>query len=295
MSLSFDDILSQKLPVVLDGAMGTELMRRLSLSGDECMEHFCLSHPDIVQEIHREYEEAGAQIIHANTFGANQIRLAQHGLESEVNVIIKQAVTLAKLAARDKALVFGSMGPSGVSPAEFHERIEDIRRAFDSQARKLVENKVDGITIETMTSLTEALMALEAVRQSGSALPVVVSLVWKRSHSGFTSLMGDNATTVVHRLEDAGVDAIGANCGEGSADYPELAEELLSLTHLPVFMSPSAGMPQQTDKGLVYPESVDDYLTVCGRLVKSGVRGIGGCCGVGPQHIARLTQSLRTA
>ena len=207
--------------ILADGAMGTMLHAR-GVGFDKCFDELNLTNPSAVAEIHREYIEAGAQLIITNTFGANRFKLAKHGLEDHVATINKASVDLARRvvsASFRDVLVAGDVGPLGVRIAPFGRvQPEAAREAFAEQVKALAEAGVDLTVIETFSDLYEIREAIRAAKET-CALPVVASVTFTRDDR---TLLGDEPMKVARTLRDAGADVIGVNCSGGPAHLRRL-------------------------------------------------------------------------
>jgi homocysteine S-methyltransferase len=276
--------------LVGDGAMGSMLYAR-GIFVNRCFDELNLSNPAMVRTIHEEYVEAGAEIVESNTFGAHRFKLAPHGLESRVRLINQKGVELARQAAGDKAFVAGSIGPIG-KPIEpiGGVRQGDAFEAFREQAQGLLEGGVDVFLIETMPSLTEAKVALTAVRGLCD-LPVIVSTTFNEEG---TTIYGDAPEDVVRDLERSGVSAIGANCSQGPQQMLATIERMAAVAgRVRLMAMPNAGAPAMVEGRYVYlctPEYMAEYAR---RFIAAGASLVGGCCGTTPAHIKNLVRSVR--
>ena len=208
-SLNLLEILSKKT-LLADGAMGTMLHAR-GISFTKCFDELNLTNPAAVADIHREYIEAGAQLIITNTFGANQFKLGKHGLRNKLIEINCAGVELAKRAIaasfKENVLVAGDIGPLGVRIAPYGRvQPEEACTAFAEQIKALADAGVDLIVIETMSDLTEILEAIKAAKQTCD-LPVIASVTFTRDDR---TLLGDDPIKVAHKLKDAGADVLVA-------------------------------------------------------------------------------------
>ncbi len=276
--------------VVCDGAMGTMLYAR-GVFINRCFDELNLSNPDLVRGVHEDYLEAGVDVIETNTFGAQRIRLAPHGLEQQVRKINREGAQIAKAAAKGRALVAGSLGPLGKPMEPFGSvTLADATEAYREQAEGLAEGGVDLFILETMPSLDQAKAALAAVR-AVSELPVVVSLTFNEEG---TTAYGDKPETVVRALEALGVPVIGANCSQGPQPMLETIQRMASaVTTAKLAAMPNAGAPALVEGRYVYlctPEYMASYAR---RFIASGVTLVGGCCGTTPAHIKNLVRSVR--
>jgi methionine synthase / methylenetetrahydrofolate reductase(NADPH) len=268
--------------------MGSELHAR-GLPFEVCYEELNRSRPELVAGIHDEFAHAGANVITTNTFGANAIRLARHGLAGEGRDINRAGVRLARSVARVSAssgvaYVAGSIGPTGLrfdrSDRALH--LSAARSAFNAQAEYLAAEGIDLLVLETMCHPAELLLAVEAVRDAvGSSMPLIAQM-----SVDSTQQMADGSSVVAmgRALIDLGVDAIGVNCSTGTQTVAIAVERLLPLG-VPLTAVPSAGLPQQTGDRLEYPETPASFGVFAHHLFALGVRLVGGCCGATPEHI----------
>jgi 5-methyltetrahydrofolate--homocysteine methyltransferase len=267
--------------------MGSMLLAR-GLRLGECLESLNLTHPDWVGEITAMYVEAGADLVQTNTFGGSPLKLAASGLEADTEALNARGVEIARMAAGDRAYVLGSCGPCGrlLEPYGNTNR-DDVRAAFRRQFRALAGPGLDGILIETMTNLAEALIALEAAREVVQ-VPVLVTLTFNDTPRGFCTIMGNPIRECVRELQAAGADAIGSNCGSGVANMTRVAEEFRRFTDMPLIMQSNAGLPETVDGKLAYRESPESFAAEARALLALGVSIVGGCCGTTPEHIRAI-------
>ncbi|MFH1686997.1 MAG: homocysteine S-methyltransferase family protein [bacterium] len=269
----------------LDGAIGTELMR-LGWSGDGSSDIWARNHPDIVLSMHARYVDAGAEIVTAATFGANRGRLAKAGGDGEIGALNQEMVGLARQAAGGRAYVAGCIGPTGWEAQFGIAHRAEAQAVFAEQAKALATAGVDLITVETMTSLTEALVAVRAVLTVCST-PIWVCLTFLE---GGRLVDGSSAAEAVLSLTDLGVRAVGCNCMPPDDQLIQIVKSMAAVTSVPVVVRPSAGL-SSIDSPPTGPQiSPHDFAEFAVRLRKSGAGIIGGCCGIGPEHIAQLSQ-----
>jgi len=274
--------------LVSDGAMGTMLMARGLKSGD-CPEKINLEKPDILLEIASLYLDAGSDIISTNTFGGSPLKLADYGLDSQTETINRTAVRAAKQAASGRALVAGSVGPCAKLLKPYGDVEPDlVKESFMRQIGAMLEEDVDAIFIETMTDLTEAVLAVEAARDLSSSIPVAATMTFEVTPRGIFTIMGNTVQLACHSLETAGVDILGSNCGNGVEKMIAIAAEFKSHTDLPLLIQSNAGLPEIEGDTLVYSESPEFMAEKSRELIRLGVNIIGGCCGTTPDHIKAL-------
>src|SRR5579871_1002256 len=279
-------------PVLCDGAMGTLLYTR-GITYEHCFDAVNLSQPDIISGIHLEYIHAGAQIIETNSFGANRAKLEAYNLESQVRVINKSAVRLAREAREisgKPVFVAGAVGPTGRPlQAPDEHRLSELRSIFREQIEALQEGGVDLLILETFSSLAELRQAVLAAQELGG-LPIVAQMSFYED--GHT-LSGQSATRVATVLNDMGIDVIGANCSVGPAATLDALQEMIETVEhnaevqKPFFSAqPNAGLPTRIENRFFYVSTPEYFADYAIRFAQAGVRLIGGCCGTTPAHIA---------
>lgn len=273
--------------IVGDGAMGTMLIAR-GLPSGQPPERWTLERPQVVEEIAHAYADAGAELITTNSFGGSPIRLRAHGLESRLEEINGEAVMLARSAAEGRAHVIASIGPTGqlLKPLGSLES-GTVSDGFRRQAAVMAGAGVDGFCIETMTDIEEAVLAVEAVRLEAPGLPVFATMTFEQTPRGAFTVMGVSVARACGRLEQAGADAIGANCGTGPEAMLAVARQFAETTTLPLIFQPNAGLPQHVSGRLVYPQRPDAFASSLAQLATHATI-LGGCCGTTPDHIAAL-------
>ena len=262
--------------MLTDGAWGTQLQTR-GLGWGECGDLWNLARPADVEAVARSYVEAGSAVILTNTFRANRMALAGYGAAEAVGAVNRAGVAISRRAAGGRARVFGSMGPGA------------DREGFLEQARALAEGGVEGLVIETMTDLAEARVALAAARVVG--LPVVVSMVFGDIAFGSGGITPEEAA---RELTAAGADVIGANCGAGIAGYATICRALRAATDRPIWIKPSAGLPEVVEGRAVYRMTPAEFAGYVPELVEAGARYVGGCCGTGPEFIRAMGEQFTT-
>jgi 5-methyltetrahydrofolate--homocysteine methyltransferase len=283
--------------LLLDGAMGTELIAR-GVEGPVCTDQLSRTRPDLILGIHRAYFEAGSGAVLTNSFGASAIALARHGLADSAADINKAAAVLAREAAGEDRYVLGDIGPC-TELLEPYGTLEAgrLREAFAGQAAALSAGGVDGFLVESMTAVEEAVVGVEAVR-GVCGLPVFASLAFDSAGGSFRTMMGVDVDTAVDRLLDAGVVAVGFNCGRATLDeYVELAGRFVSKvgssgSGAAVLAEPNAGLPSVEGGRVVYGVTAREFAAAVASIREAGVSIIGGCCGTGPSHIAAAAAAL---
>lgn len=286
--------------LLADGAMGTMLHAR-GMGFDKCFDELNLTNPAAVAEIHREYIEAGAQLIITNTFGANRFKLSKHGLQDNVKEINHNGVELAKrvvAASFKEVLVAGDVGPLGVRIAPYGRvQLEDAREAFVEQIQALADAGADLILIETFSDLYEIREAIKAAREAGTQnavhLPIVASVTFTRDDR---TVLGDNPTKVARVLNETGADVIGVNCSGGPAQLLRILKQMSQTVPDGKFwVKPNAGWPEQVGGRIMYPADAEYFGDYALSFREAGACIVGGCCGTTPQHIAAMRKVLDTA
>jgi 5-methyltetrahydrofolate--homocysteine methyltransferase len=289
------ELLAGRDLVLFDGGMGTLLQER-GLEGGEPGELWNVERPDVIRHVHDEYASAGATILTTNTFGGTRPRLELHGLGDRVHELNQAAAELARAVGNEHgALVAGDLGPTGelleplgtLSPA-------DAQSLFEEQLRGLVAGGIDLVLIETMSDLGEALAAVEAARVVAPDLPVVATLSFD---TNLRTMMGVSPAAAVRALSEAGVEAVGANCGRGPKEMELIAAEMAEARVGDVLLvaQSNAGLPVLVGDRFAYDVPVEELADHAGRLHDLGIDLIGACCGSTPDHVAAMHARLRAA
>ena len=280
-------------PVLTDGAMGTELYRRGNFPIGMCFEELNLTRPDLVRQVHLDYIEAGAEIIGANTFGANRVKLEEHGLHDAVAEINSRAVALVREAQRLTGMqiwIAGAIGPLGKPLAPLGQiELSEARAAFTEQVQALVDAGVDLLTLETFPSLVEIQEAIAAAR-SVTDLPIIAHVTFTQDDH---TPAGESPDDVLDALTPLNLAALGVNCSVGSENMLRVVEDIAPRTAVPLSALPNAGFPANVEDRLAYVSSPAYMAEYAGRMLDDGVAIIGGCCGTTPEHIAAMRETMR--
>src|ERR1043166_10038306 len=284
---NFKELIASDHIAVFDGAMGTMLYAKgvyINRSYDELN----LTSPDLVRAVHEEYVRAGADIIETNTFGATAHKLQQYGLEGSLRLINIAAARIAREAAGERCYVAGAVGPLGLriepyGPTSFDE----AKEMFKEQAEALLEGAVHLFVLETFSDISEIREAIRAVREL-SDLPLVAQMTI--SLDGNTSF-GTTPEVLTARLDEWGADVIGLNCGVGPATVLSAVEKMRQVTTKKLSAQPNAGLPRDVQGRQFYMCSPEYMAKYARRLIQSGVRFIGGCCGTTPAHIKLISDA----
>ena len=276
-------------PVLFDGAMGSLLYERGVLH-TRSYDELVLSQPELIRQVHLDYLAAGAQVIETDTFGANRIALARHGLADQMTQINKTAVRLAKEAAAGRAWIAAAVGPTGVRYAIATEaERRRARLALAEQIDTLVIAGVDVILLETFTSILELETAISVAKERGPKVPVIAQHVFDAAGTGDGGLA---PSEVADRLVAAGADVIGGNCGIGPAELYGVGTAMIGRGK-PVIVQPNAGLPASVEGRTLYVANPEHFGVFARRMLKSGIRAIGGCCGTTPEHIRTMLGAIR--
>ncbi|HHW14115.1 MAG TPA: hypothetical protein GXX28_04170, partial [Firmicutes bacterium] len=273
-------------PVLLDGAMGTQLIAA-GLQPGECPETWNLARPETIRQIHQAYLEAGARVVTTNTFGGNRKKLAAAGFRGSAVEVNRAAAALARKAVAEaggQALVAGDVGPTGefvapFGPLSFAEAYE----VFREQIGALADGGVDFVLLETFSDLGEARAALLAARDLG----VPAGCTFTFDERGRT-LLGADPETVAVVLESLGALFVGANCSLGPRELVPLVRRMAAVARGPVAVQPNAGLPRFAGGQAVYPEGAGEFGRAGKDLLAAGATLVGGCCGTTPEHIRAL-------
>jgi methionine synthase I (cobalamin-dependent) len=276
-------------PVITDGAWGTELQSR-GLEIGACPDVWNLQRPDCVEAVARAYVEAGSQVILTNTFGSNRFTLARHDLQDKVTELNRSGVEISLKAARGRARVFASMGPSGKMLMMGEVTPEQLEAAFVDQAQAIAAAGADAIVIEAMTDPAEAALAVKAARLTGR--PVVACMSFDSGKDHDRTMMGTTPEQAAEKLAEAGADVIGSNCGHGIEGFVGICRRLKSATDLPIWIKANAGLPHVVDGRAVYAQSPEAFASFLPALVEAGANFIGGCCGTTPRFIEAIVARL---
>lgn len=283
-------LLDPEALVVFDGAMGTMIYAR-GVFINQCYDELSVRAPDLIRGIHDEYVRAGAEVIETNTFGANRLKLQQHGLSEEVRNINVAATRLARDAAGESVLVAGAVGPLGVRLEPYGPTSrDDARTIFAEQMRALKEGGADLFILETFSDLDELVQAIAAARDVDAAVPVIAQVAINAD--GVTAY-GATPEDIAKTLDAAGADIIGLNCSVGPQTILEAIERMAPITTRKLSAQPNAGMPRDVGGRTMYMASPEYMSTYARHLVVAGAKLIGGCCGTTPDHIREIAEGVR--
>lgn len=287
--MSLRDLLGGGEVILLDGAMGTQLAAAGFDQGGEQ----CLLHPDAVERIHRSYIDAGCRGIITNTLTMNRIFLSSHGRAVDVAEVNRRGVELARSAAAGQDIfILGDISSTGQLLEPYGDCTEaQFEECFREQASILGDAGVDGLIVETVIDLREAVCAVRAARKTG--LPVLATLSFQTLKDGGRTVMGSGVQDIVRALEAEGASGIGANCG--ALDPQETARIISGMrasTTLPLIAQPNAGKPRLENGTAVFDLGPEEFARGIAACIVAGAGIVGGCCGTSPAHIARAAEML---
>ena len=281
--MKFKSFLKKKV-VVLDGAMGTEL-QNAGLPVGTLPEEWNFDRPEVITGIHRAYLSAGADVVYANTFGANCLKFGER-----TEAAVAAGVTCARAAVKGfkNRFVALDVGPTGkllrpLGDLGFEEAVKIFGRTIAAG----VKAGADLVAIETMSDLYELKAALLAAKEYGAGVPVVATCAFGADCKLMT---GASPEAVVALAEGLGADAIGLNCSLGPEEMLPAAERLAKCASVPVVVKPNAGLPEERDGRTFYNVGAAEFAAGMKKMLAAGVRVVGGCCGTSPAHIAELSR-----
>jgi methionine synthase I (cobalamin-dependent)/5,10-methylenetetrahydrofolate reductase len=288
-----DKLLDPARITIFDGAMGTMLYNE-GVFINQCYDELNLRAPDLIRKIHRAYVKAGAEIIETNSFGANRMKLTQHGLETQVHDINRAAAALAKEVAQDASrpvLVAGAVGPLGVRIEPFGPTsVDEARAYFREQLEGLLAGGADIFLLETFADLHEIEQAIRAARDVSATTPVIAQMT---VGADGLSPYGATPEDIARSLDAWGADVIGLNCSVGPQIILEAIEKMAPHTKKKLSAQPNAGMPRDVGGRSMYMASPEYMATYARHLVQAGARVVGGCCGTTPEHIRAICEGVR--
>lgn len=289
--MNLREMLSSGRILLADGGMGTELakVQPVSLQGDLSAN---LSHPVQVSGIHAKYLRAGSRAITTNTFQLNALTQEQERQQVDLDGMNRQGVALARNMARNGFFVLGGLGPTGrLFDQDACMTDEAVRAAYLAQAKSLTASgEVDGLIIETMTSLREALLALEACKEVTDK-PVIASMTFYTMNRDIRTMNGETAAECAQKLAERGADCVGTNCSKFLMhEMAEVVARMRAAVSVPIVAQPNAGQPHGEDS--IYdmtPKEFADGVELC---IDAGATMVGGCCGAGPEWMREVKKRV---
>ncbi len=278
--------------VIVDGGFGT-MLQACGISAGELPETYNLLKPETVINIHKEYIKAGADIITANTFGANSFKYGE-GAPYSLQEVVSAGINCARTAIKDvctekKVLVALDIGPTGklLKPLGALD-FEDAVSVFAQTVKAGTEAGADLIIIETMNDTAELKAAVLAAKEN-SNLPIIATVVFDESGKLMT---GADPYAVVALLEGLRVDALGINCSLGPDKMLDIVKKLTEISSIPICVSPNAGLPKIVDGKTVFDVTPEQFAESMKKIASAGARLLGGCCGTTPAHIKAMKEAL---
>ena len=269
--------------IILDGATGSLLTERSGASAGYRLERLNIEDPETVFSVHRDYVDAGSNVIYTNTFGANPLKLGD-----DTAKIVRAATEIARKAAGDRAYVALDIGPLGKLIGEGGISFDE---AYENYAAIVcaANDATDLIAIETMTDIADARIALLAAKEN-SSLPVMLSMSFE---AGGRSAFGTDVESFARIISGMGVSAIGINCSLGPVEMLPMAKKLVESTPLPVFIKPNAGMPRFENGRTVYDIGIGEFCSAMEKIHSLGINILGGCCGTTPDYIRMMNERIK--
>lgn len=275
-------------PLILDGAMGTQLYKA-GMPGGVCPEQWVLSHPEAALKIQKAYVDAGSQVIYSPTFGGNAATLESNGVFNKVEEFNRELVQISRQAADGRALVAGDISSTGAMLYPMGDTsFEELYEIYLEQAEALEKAGVDLFAIETMSSVPEARAAVLAVR-AVSKKPVFVT--FSCNENGRT-MMGSDVCAALQIMQGMNVDAFGLNCSVGPDDMLKQIRRLADFSSVPLIAKPNAGLPQRVNGQTVYTVKAEEFSAYVPALAEAGVNIFGACCGSDESFIAAIRKAL---
>ena len=290
MNATLERLLDPNAIIVFDGAMGTMLYSK-GVFINQCYDELNIRAPDLVRDIHAQYVKAGADVIETNSFGANRVKLTQHGLQDQVKELNRAAARVAREAAEGRALVAGAVGPLGIRLEPYGPTSKaEARATFKEQMEGLAEGGVDLFILETFSDLDEIEQAILAARDVDAGKPIIAQMTI--GADGRTPY-GAETDVVAKKLDAWGADIIGLNCSVGPQTILECVEKMAPATRRKISAQPNAGMPRDVGGRSMYMASPEYMATYARHLVQAGAKIVGGCCGTTPDHIHAIVEGIR--
>ena len=276
---------------IFDGAMGTMLQQRGLLAG-QSPEELNIIMPDVVESVHLDYLQAGADILITNTFGGSRIKLQEYGLEQQLAEINRRAIEIARSACEKHGhgKVAASLGPTGLFVSPVGDVLfEDMYAIYLEQAEAIAQAKPDYFLLETFSDLGEIRAALLACLDAGNReIPVICSMTYTNGRT----LTGVRPSVCAVTLEAMGASVIGCNCSGGPDELMQVVAELAEYTALPLVVQPNAGLPTLVEGNVTYPLDAQSFANAMEQFLPYQVAFMGGCCGTTPAHIQALKTKM---
>ena len=276
-----------------DGAMGTMLQER-GLTDGGAPELWNIEKPEEIEAVLEAYAAAGAKFITTNTFGATRGRLELHGLADRVFELNQAGAAIARKVAdrHPGSFVMGDIGPSGELMDPMGTLTpESAKELFAEQIKGLVAGGVDAILIETMSDLAEVEAAVEAAKEVAPGMPIIATMSFD---TNLRTMMGVKPAMAVTHLSSIGVRIIGANCGRGTDEMRQIAQEMVDARPEGVFIitQSNSGLPKLVGDTFIYEGTPDEMAKYAAEMKEMGVNIVGSCCGSTPAHTKAIAAAI---
>jgi 5-methyltetrahydrofolate--homocysteine methyltransferase len=273
--------------LILDGSMGALLQKR-GLPPGYAPDLWNIENPDTIRGVHKEYFEAGSDIVITNTFGASKLRLQEYQAYGKLKEINTRAVDIARSVVGDKGFVAGDIGPCGdtifpTGKLPFDDAVE----LFHEQAAALVSAGADLIIVETMFDSLDYKAALSGVRAVSRDIPVIALMTFNTDGISDTGISPESCVAIAEGFH---ADVVGANCSVGPDAMVRVIERMKKFSQLPLCAQPNAGMPKLLNSQTVFPLDANAMAGYVESFFRAGARVLGGCCGTTPEYIKLLRQ-----
>jgi methionine synthase / methylenetetrahydrofolate reductase (NADH) len=280
-------------PILFDGGIGTEIYQR-GIHINKCYEELNLANPSLVEQVHLDYKNAGADVITTNTFGASHYKLNSHELAGKIYEINFAGARIAKKVAGDDVYVGGSIGPLGIQLEPLGKiSKEEAGEVFALQIQPLIDAEVDLLIFETFIYSDELKEAVSKAR-SLTNIPIIAQITIDDLGLSISGASTESMVNDLDEIAECGADIIGANCTVGPRDMLIWLEKARPLTNSPISVMPNAGKPKNIDGRNIYLTSPDYLGEYAKYFLQSGANIIGGCCGTSPAHIATMRQMINS-
>ena len=274
-----------RLPLILDGATGTQL-QKLGMPSGVSTEQWVIEHPETITQIQQAYVEAGSNVVYACTFGANRVKLEEYGIYNKVNEYNRRLVEISRAAVNGHAYVAGDISPTGLFMTPMGDTpFEELVEIYTEQAKALDAAGADLFVVETMMTVSDAKAAVLAIK-SITRKPIFVTFTCDENGK---TLTGSDVSAVLLIMQGLGVDAFGLNCSNGPDKILEIIQDLSKYATIPLIAKPNAGLPHVVNNKTVYDLSPLDFVKYTDGFLAAGVGAIGGCCGSTEDHIRALS------
>ncbi len=292
--MKLQELLDTGKPIVIDGAMGTMLFG-MGLEQGKMPELWNVEQPEKIRSVHAGYIKAGSQVILANTFGGNRLRLKHAELGERTAELNRAAVQIARQeadAADHPVVVGSSLGSTGQLLAPLGTlTYEEAVETFEEQAATLIDAGVDILWLETMSDLNEVSAAVEGCRNANADFPIAATMTFDTNGR---TIMGVTPEKAAEKLTEFGVVAMGGNCGNGPDEIEAVIAKMRAAVPDAILIAKAnAGIPRQEGASVVYDAKPEDMAAYALRVWEKGAQIIGACCGSTPAHIEAIATALR--